>query len=83
MKIGFRVKEKLYASVNFEVECDDQDDIQNILDQMLDDMVNAEDLYCELCEIYGDENVKCYGLNDTDNICSEDELEFDDWEEPV
>lgn len=78
MKIGFSVKEKMYANIAFEIECEDHTDIENALDQ-IGDTVGAEDLYLQLCERYGERNVKCYGLNDTDNICPADEWEFDEW----
>ena len=63
------------------MECDDQDDIENALDQ-IGDTVSAEELYSILGEIYGKENVTCHGLNDTDNICPADEWEFDEWVDP-
>lgn len=81
MKVGFSVRERLYASVAFEVNCDSRENVEELLEQIGENMP-ADDLYLRLCEIYGHENVRCHGLNDTDSIISADEWEFDEWLEP-
>lgn len=81
MKVRFSVRERLYASAAFEIECDGQEDVEKSLEQ-IGECIPAEDLYLRLCEIYGSENVRSYGINDTDSICSADEWEFDEWLDP-
>lgn len=79
MKVKFSIKEKLYAMCKFEIECESEDEVNKALDE-IGESVSADDLDWKLREKFGTENVKCEGVNSTDNIESENEYEFWDWE---
>lgn len=78
MKVKFQVREKLYADVDFEIECEGVGQVEAALDQ-IGDSVSSGDLECALGNIFGDENVYADGANSTDNIYPADECEFWDW----
>ena len=80
MKIKFIMREKLYADVEFEVECESQEDLEDTLDEIGEDL-SADDIDMRLREIFGSENVKSEGINEIDNIYQADECEFWDWED--
>ena len=80
MKIKFSMREKLYADVEFEVECESQEDLEDALDEIGEDL-SADDIDMRLREIFGGENVKSEGINGIDNIYPADECEFWDWED--
>ena len=80
MKIKFSMREKLYADVEFEVECESQEDLEDALDEIGEDL-SADDIDMRLREIFGSENVKSEGVNGIDNIYPADECEFWDWED--
>ena len=80
MKIKFIMREKLYADVEFEVECESQEDLEDALDEIGEDL-SADDIDMRLREIFGSENVKSEGINGIDNIYPADECEFWDWED--
>ena len=80
MKIKFSMREKLYADVEFEVECESQEDLEDALDEIGEDL-SADDIDMRLREIFGSENVKSEGINEIDNIYQADECEFWDWED--
>lgn len=80
MKIKFSMREKLYADVEFEVECESQEDLEDALDEIGEDL-SADDIDMRLREIFGSENVKSEGINGIDNIYPADECEFWDWED--
>lgn len=80
MKIKFIMREKLYANVEFEVECESQEDLEDTLDEIGEDL-SADDIDMRLREIFGSENVKSEGINGIDNIYPADECEFCDWED--
>lgn len=80
MKVKFSIKEKLYAICNFKIECESQDEVEEALDE-IGESVSADDLYYGLIERFGSENVSADGINSTDNIETEDEYEFWNWEE--
>lgn len=79
MKVKFSMREKLYADVNFEIECEDQEQVEDALDK-IGDCHSADDTAVLLSNIFGCENVKAEGVNSTDNIYPADECEFWDWE---
>ena len=81
MKVGFSVRERLYAYATFEIECDSQEDVGKSLEQ-IGECIPVDDLYLRLCEIYGSENVSGHWSSDTDSICSADDWEFDEWLDP-
>ena len=74
------MREKLYADVEFEVECESQEDLEDALDEIGEDL-SADDIDMRLREIFGSENVKSEGINGIDNIYPADECEFWDWED--
>ena len=80
MKIKFSMREKLYADVEFEVECESQEDLEDTLDEIGENL-SADDIDMRLREIFGSENVKSEGINGIDNIYPADECEFWDWED--
>lgn len=80
MKIKFSMREKLYADVEFEVECESQEDLEDALDEIGEDL-SADDIDMRLREIFGSENVKSEGINEIDNIYPSYECEFWDWED--
>ena len=80
MKIKFIMREKLYANVEFEVECESQEDLEDTLDEIGENL-SADDIDMRLREIFGSENVKSEGINGIDNIYPADECEFWDWED--
>ena len=80
MKIKFSMREKLYADVEFEVECESQEDLEDALDE-IGEYLSADDIDMRLREIFGSENVKSEGINEIDNIYQADECEFWDWED--
>lgn len=80
MKIKFSMREKLYADVEFEVECENQEDLEDALDEIGENL-SADDIDMRLREIFGGENVKSEGINGIDNIYPADECEFWDWED--
>ena len=80
MKIKFSMREKLYADVEFEVECESQEDLEDALDEIGEDL-SADGIDMRLREIFGSENVKSEGINEIDNIYQADECEFWDWED--
>ena len=80
MKIKFSMREKLYADVEFEVECESQEDLEDALDEIGEDL-SADGIDMRLREIFGSENVKSEGINEIDNIYPADECEFWDWED--
>lgn len=80
MKIKFSMREKLYADVEFEVECESQEDLEDALDEIGEDL-SADGIDMRLREIFGSENVKSEGINGIDNIYPADECEFWDWED--
>ena len=80
MKIKFIMREKLYANVEFEVECESQEDLEDTLDEIGEDL-SADGIDMRLREIFGSENVKSEGINGIDNIYPADECEFWDWED--
>ena len=80
MKIKFSMREKLYADVEFEVECESQEDLEDALDE-IGEYLSADDIDMRLREIFGIENVKSEGINEIDNIYQADECEFWDWED--
>lgn len=80
MKIKFSMREKLYADVEFEVECESQEDLEDALDE-IGEYLSADDIDMRLREIFGSENVKSEGINGIDNIYPADEYEFWDWED--
>ena len=81
MKIKFCMREKFYADVEFEVECDSQEQVEAALDEIGEDLM-ADDIEVRLCNIFGCENVQSEGVNSIDNIYPADECEFWDWLEP-
>ena len=80
MKIKFSMREKLYADVEFEVECESQEDLEDALDEIGENL-SADGIDMRLREIFGSENVKSEGINGIDNIYPADECEFWDWED--
>lgn len=87
MKIKFSMREKLYATIAFEIESDKfetleefEEDLNDTLDQIGED-VNSEDMLSNLENVYGIKNVKSEGLNEVYNIYPADECEFWDWED--
>ena len=80
MKIKFSMREKLYADVEFEVECESQEDLEDALDEIGEDL-SADGIDMRLRKIFGSENVKSEGINGIDNIYPADECEFWDWED--
>lgn len=78
MKVKFSMREKLYADVEFEVECENPEQVENALDK-IGECCSADDIALGLGNIFGCENVKTSGLNSTDNIYPGDECEFWDW----
>lgn len=80
MKIKFSMREKLYAAVKFEVECENKEQLEEALDEIGEDL-SADDMELRLMHIFGSENVKSEGVNSVDNIQSADECEFWDWED--
>ena len=80
MKIKFSMREKLYADVEFEVECESQEDLEDALDE-IGEYLSADDIDMSLREIFGSENVKSEGINGIDNIYPANECEFWDWED--
>ena len=78
MKVKFVIQEKLYADVEFEIECDSADQVEDALDEIGEDC-SADNIALELENIFGYKNVRTEGLNDTDNIYPADECEFMDW----
>ena len=80
MKIKFSMREKLYADVEFEVECESQEVLEEALDKIGENL-SADDIEGRLCSIFGIENVKSEGVNGIDNIYPADECEFWDCED--
>lgn len=80
MKVNFSIREKLYADVNFEIECENQEQVEDALDR-INDCCDADEFYNQLTNIFGYENVKAEGLGSIDNIYPADECEFWDWED--
>lgn len=87
MKIKFSMREKLYATIAFEIESDKfetleefEEDLNDTLDQIGED-VDSDDMLSNLESIYGVKNVKSEGLNDVNSIYPADECEFWDWED--
>lgn len=80
MKVKFNIKEKLYATCNFEIECESQDEVEEALEQ-IGENVSADDLYEELAERFGRENISVNGIGDINSIFPEDRYEFCDWED--
>lgn len=80
MKIKFSMREKLYADVEFEVECESQEVLEEALDEIGENL-SADDIESRLRSIFGSENVKSDGVNGIDNIYPADECEFWDWED--
>lgn len=80
MKVKFSMREKLYADVDFEIECENQEQVIDALDR-IGDYHSSDDIAILLSNIFGCENVKAYGINGIDNIYPADECEFWDWEE--
>lgn len=78
MKVKFIMQEKLYADVEFEIECENPEQVEDALDE-IGECRSADDIASELGNIFGCENVKTNGLNSTDNIYPADECEFWDW----
>lgn len=79
MKAKFSIREKLYLTCNFEIECKSQEDLENALDE-IGEHVSARVLERKLRERFGSDNVKSDGLDNTDNIEPDGEYEFWDWE---
>lgn len=78
MKVKFRVREKLYAEIFFEVECESKEQVEAALDQ-IGECTSSDNLESDLIDIFGFENVRADGTNSTDNIYPADECEFEDW----
>ncbi len=78
MKIKFSMREKLYADVEFEVECESKEQLENALDEIGEDL-SSEDIKQRLCDVFGNENIQADGVNEIDNIYPADECEFWDW----
>ena len=78
MKVKFQVREKLYADVTFEIECEKPEQVEDALDQ-IGECVDSDNLACALSNIFGRENVHAEGIGDTDNIYPADDCEFWDW----
>ena len=78
MKVKFQVREKLYADVTFEIECENPEQVEDALDQ-IGDCVDSNGLACALSNIFGCEYVHADGIESTDNIYQADECEFWDW----
>lgn len=78
MKVKFTIKEKLYAMCDFEIECEEQEEVDEALEEIGEE-VSADELYWKLCEIFGAEKVKADGINSNDNVENENEYEFWDW----
>lgn len=78
MKVKFKVREKLYADITFEIECKSQEQVNEALDQ-IGDCMSSDDMEGALSNIFGHENVQATGVNSTDNIYPADECEFWDW----
>lgn len=80
--VKFRVTEKLYRDVVFEVECEDRtrDATRELVDSALDEIetdVSSIGMYVELCRTFGKDNVR---ITD-ERIYPAEECEFDDWED--
>lgn len=80
MKIKFSMREKLYADIEFEVECESQEVLEDALNK-IGEGLRADGIDEHLREIFGSENVKSEGINEIDNVYSADECEFWDWED--
>lgn len=80
MKVKFSIREKLYAMCNFEIQCKNQDEVDEALDD-IGENVSADELYYGLIERFGRENVSADGVNEVDSIEPADEYEFWDWED--
>lgn len=78
MKIRFSIREKLYADVEFEIDCESQEEVEEALDT-IGENVSADDLESGLMNIFGSENVKSCGINCVNSVCPDDEYEFWDW----
>ncbi len=78
MKVKFSMREKLYADVEFEIECESEDQVSDALDRIGENR-SSDDIAVLLMDIFGSENVATSGLNSTDNIYPADECEFWDW----
>lgn len=78
MKVKFSMREKLYANVEFEIECENPEQVEEALDEIGEDY-SADDMAGQLMNIFGSENVETSGINSTDNIYPADECEFWDW----
>ena len=75
------MREKLYADVEFEVECENQEQLEEALDAIGENL-SADEVEGRLRNIFGSENVQSEGVNSIDNIYPADECEFWDWIEP-
>jgi len=80
MSVKFTVKESLYAICGFEIKNATREDVENTLEQ-IGEGCSAEDLAMQLINIFGSENVETNGINSTDNVESNEEHEFWDWED--
>lgn len=78
MKVKFRVRETLYADIDFEIECEEPTQVEEALDK-IGECVDSDELMSQLCDIFGYGNVHADGLNDTDSIYPAEECEFEDW----
>ena len=50
MKVKFQVREKLYADVTFEIECENQEQVEDALDK-IGECVDSDSLACALTNI--------------------------------
>lgn len=80
MKVKFTIKELLYAMCTFEVECDSQEQLDEVLGE-IGEGVSADELLMKLENRFGKENVSAEGVSDLHNIESQNEYEFWEWEE--
>lgn len=80
MKVKFSIKEMLSAMCNFEIECESQDEVEEALDE-IGESVSADELYYKLVDRFGRDNVSADGIGNVDNIDTENEYEFWDWED--
>lgn len=80
--VKFRVIEKLYRDVIFEVECGGKgpEETRELVGSALDEIetdVSSIGMYMELCRTFGKDSVR---IRD-ERIYPAEECEFDDWED--
>lgn len=80
MKVKFTIKELLYSLCNFEVECESQEQLDEVLTE-IGEYVSADELQSKLEERFGTENVSTDGVGDPNNIDTQNEYEFWEWGE--